>query len=753
MKNCNKNILNFCQLIDEDWKDRIITFYSDISQDDFILEIEVGFLKNKKTLTLGDGLTRVQNTLIIEDPELNIGRYQYKLIRIHEGTKRVLLSGYINVVETHADDCDCGCACEIFYDVFEGIVNVQGATIDVDSTVTVDPDQPANVENIGTDENVILRFEIPRGQRGLTGLGLEFDWQDTQLGVRVEGDANYQYVDLKGDKGDNLEFTWRGTELGVRVEGDDEYQYVDLKGDKGDQGVSGGIDNILFDKFRSNRTEEQILMLNQAIIDIEFYNVKETQSCYLYIIGKNRSSNTYLSFLLYPRDRDGGTKRLFVEGWGAMNVPYDPVEHSGIKEYNLVDSFYSGDTIYGRVVINWDNVPAGAEGFIQEPNSSPNNDNTRFKRSLYHNSELYNNRLGHNRFSLSEDLDVYFDSPEIESYSSGATGSGNAPPKSPYEDCLNWLPKWDELMNNAPDGYTVTKELLTDEVPTDTEPSGFLPMYAYKFRPSLLGPGDSSEPYDQELPKIYVQCSLHGYEKLPSFVAYEFLKLMFDSWKDYPLLEYLRYNVEWNIIPVANPHGWNANGGTGDRLNYNGVDLNRNFPIKWTSSFPNAGSGPLSEIESQVIQEFMEQNVDNNTIIGLDFHNFHGTGDGDISSKSLMWIEASQTQWGQSAANVLIKKLSHKYKEKSNFINQSEGHYIGTWNNNFVNRSATSLKQLGSQFAATFELAQNFRPDPNFSPHDQNAMTFGVESFANFIRVFLRMGIDEYNRTHTYAGK
>lgn len=43
MKNCNTNILNFCQLVDEDWKDKVINFYSDISEDDFILEIEIGF--------------------------------------------------------------------------------------------------------------------------------------------------------------------------------------------------------------------------------------------------------------------------------------------------------------------------------------------------------------------------------------------------------------------------------------------------------------------------------------------------------------------------------------------------------------------------------------------------------------------------------------------------------------------------------------------------------------------------------------
>lgn len=43
----------------------------------------------------------------------------------------------------------------------------------------------------------------------------------------------------KGDKGDSIEFTWNGTQLGVRVEGETSYQYVDLKGEKGEQGPKG----------------------------------------------------------------------------------------------------------------------------------------------------------------------------------------------------------------------------------------------------------------------------------------------------------------------------------------------------------------------------------------------------------------------------------------------------------------------------------------------------------------------------------
>ena len=106
-------------------------------------------------------------------------------------------------------------------------------------------------------------YSVSGGGGGAPGKGLEFVWNGTQLGVRVEGDTAYQYVDLKGEKGDKgdqgiqgpkgdkgdpgdpgppgpgLEFAWDGTMLGVRVEGDTAYQYVDLQGPQGERGPKG----------------------------------------------------------------------------------------------------------------------------------------------------------------------------------------------------------------------------------------------------------------------------------------------------------------------------------------------------------------------------------------------------------------------------------------------------------------------------------------------------------------------------------
>ena len=107
-----------------------------------------------------------------------------------------------------------------------------------------------------------------KGDTGEKGKSLEFEWSGTRLGIKQEG-GEFQYTDLKGEKGNNgndgakgdagpagkpgkegpagkdgekgksIEYTWRGTELGLRQEGQDDYVYVNLKGQDGEPGQKG----------------------------------------------------------------------------------------------------------------------------------------------------------------------------------------------------------------------------------------------------------------------------------------------------------------------------------------------------------------------------------------------------------------------------------------------------------------------------------------------------------------------------------
>lgn len=54
------------------------------------------------------------------------------------------------------------------------------------------------VTNVGTESDAVFDFVLPQGD---PGPGLQFDWQGTELGVRVAGQAEYEYTDLRGSAG------------------------------------------------------------------------------------------------------------------------------------------------------------------------------------------------------------------------------------------------------------------------------------------------------------------------------------------------------------------------------------------------------------------------------------------------------------------------------------------------------------------------------------------------------------------------
>ena len=85
---------------------------------------------------------------------------------------------------------------------------------------------------------------IGTGARGKEGKSAYESWLD----LGNEGTEQEYLASLKGDKGDtgeqgeqgkSFEYIWNGTQLGIRVEGDVSYTYVELKGDAGVQGVQG----------------------------------------------------------------------------------------------------------------------------------------------------------------------------------------------------------------------------------------------------------------------------------------------------------------------------------------------------------------------------------------------------------------------------------------------------------------------------------------------------------------------------------
>lgn len=121
--------------------------------------------------------------------------------------------------------------------------------------------------------------------------------------------------------------------------------------------------------------------------------------------------------------------------------------------------------------------------------------------------------------------------------------------------------------------------------------------------------------------KIVIITSIHGYEQGSAFTAAQFFDMLMHS--EDKSLEYLKRNVQFEVVPVLNPWGFDHN----DRKNGNSVDLNRNFEKGFSGEkdreseiYP--GAKPLSEVETRLIDGFLEKHRDAKVV--LDYHNIYG---------------------------------------------------------------------------------------------------------------------------------
>lgn len=84
-------------------------------------------------------------------------------------------------------------------------------------------------------------------------------------------------------------------------------------------------------------------------------------------------------------------------------------------------------------------------------------------------------------------------------------------------------------------------------------------------------------------PKLIIIACQHGFEKGGAFSLYYLVKYMIYNWKTNPLIYNIFTSYDISFIPIVNPWGWNetiinpSEGYVRERLNYNGVDLNRGY--------------------------------------------------------------------------------------------------------------------------------------------------------------------------------
>lgn len=179
------------------------------------------------------------------------------------------------------------------------------------------------------------------------------------------------------------------------------------------------------------------------------------------------------------------------------------------------------------------------------------------------------------------------------------------------------LTAFDELM--TVDSAYVTKNVLGTASGTDTSGNAYT-LYEYVFKPKMYTNQYTSE----KIAKIYMDGSIHGFEKNSTFGLYYFLRDLVEKWRSNSSLQSLRCNVEFHIIPVVNPYGFDRN----SYVNANGVNINRNFAHngEWTVvTTPDTevnGNSAFDQPESRIVRDWLL--ADKNDI--LMYFNGHTNG-------------------------------------------------------------------------------------------------------------------------------
>lgn len=168
--------------------------------------------------------------------------------------------------------------------------------------------------------------------------------------------------------------------------------------------------------------------------------------------------------------------------------------------------------------------------------------------------------------------------------------------------------QYDELVERYPN--YITKINCDNEFQTATgitkpeQLNEFYPIYLYKFSPTR---GRNSTGADLAQRKKVFITSMHPQERLGIWVMAKTLAMICENWKEDYNAELLYSLIDFYVIPIAWPYNFSKN----SRVNYNGVNPNRNFPTKnWyetNTGSDYSGPEPSSEYETKLIMYYHNQ--------------------------------------------------------------------------------------------------------------------------------------------------
>ncbi|XP_075687334.1 carboxypeptidase O [Rhinoderma darwinii] len=313
----------------------------------------------------------------------------------------------------------------------------------------------------------------------------------------------------------------------------------------------------------------------------------------------------------------------------------------------------------------------------------------------------------------------------------------------PMEDIYNWI---NVMTEKHSDLVTQHKLGLTYES---------RPMHYLKI----------SKPSNRPKKMIWMDCGIHAREWIaPAFCQWFVKEIIQNHQKDSRIQKILK-NIDLYVLPVLNIDGyiytwttdrlWRKSRSKHENGTCYGVDLNRNFNVKWCSfgsstnctSNSYCGASPASEPETKAVVDFVEIKK-SEMICFLTIHSYsqyiltaHGY------SKDLPKSYNETIKVAEMAASELQKKHGTVYK-------------VGSFANLLYEASGTSqdwVHDLGIEFSYTIELRDNgtyqfVLPEDQIQPTCEETMA-GVMTIIEYVndKYFPSQASTSFGHLYLYA--
>lgn len=233
----------------------------------------------------------------------------------------------------------------------------------------------------------------------------------------------------------------------------------------------------------------------------------------------------------------------------------------------------------------------------------------------------------------------------------------------------------------------------------------------------------------REKSKILIISGVHGFEKASCFALYYFVRELIESNNE--IFDYLRYNIDFEIVPVANPWGF-------ENLSYRqseNININRDSDYRWEkNSDIGTGDKPYSAVETTYLRDFIKKNYD--AMLMIDWHT---TGAVDFRTPDYTnWISDNLLDFPNE--NVLIANIAHT-EYISRYINQKynlgykKGILLGKLTHEMTSGCTDAIACGIGVHGLCFEVSPKTE---NGNVHDETVAKMNTELFTHYLMTVIK---------------